>query len=67
MYYMIYIGILDNLMKMRDELKNVLKEDVLKERREAVQDAINDLNKSIFNLNNAIELKKEGFKVDNES
>lgn len=34
--------------------------------KEAIQDAINDLNKSIFNLNRAIELRSEGFKADNK-
>lgn len=66
MYYMTYIGILDTLINIRKDLENALKEDFLKERKEAIQDAINDLNKSIFNLNRAIELRSEGFKADNK-
>jgi len=65
MYYMIYIGTLDTLINIRKDLEAALKEDPLKERQEAIQDAINDLNKSIFNLNLAIELRKEGFKNGN--
>jgi len=66
MYYMIYIGTIDTLINTRNDLEKALKEDLLKERREAVQDAINNLNKAIFDLNRAIELRVEGFKVDNE-
>jgi hypothetical protein len=63
---MIYIGTIDTLINTRNDLEKALKEDLLKERREAVQDAINNLNKAIFDLNRAIELRVEGFKVDNE-
>lgn len=66
MFFMVYVGVVDTLINMRNDLETALKEDFLKERKEAIQDAINDLNKAIFNLNRGIELQKEGFKVDNE-
>lgn len=60
MYYMIYCGILDQLIKMRDELLLAKEQDHLEERKKILQDVIDKLNGSIFDLNNAIEFRKEG-------
>lgn len=63
MYYMIYCGILDQLIKMRDELLLAKEQDHLEERKKILQAAIDKLNESIFNLNNAIEFRKEGIVI----
>ena len=63
MYYMIYCGILDQLMKMRNELSVAKEQDHLEERKKILQDAIDKLNGSIFDLNNAIEFRKEGIVI----
>lgn len=67
MYYMIYCGILDQLIKMRNELLLAKEQDHLEERKKILQDAIGKLNGSIFDLNNAIEFRKEGIKIDDKS
>lgn len=60
MYYMIYCGVLDQLIKMRDELLVAKEQDYLEERKKILQSAIDKLNGSIFDLNNAVEFRKEG-------
>jgi len=61
MYYLVYCGVLDQLIKMRDELLVAIQQDHLEARKKIVQDVVDKLNGSIFDLNNAIELQKEGF------
>lgn len=67
MYYIIYCGILDQLTRIRDELLIAKEQDYLKERKKIIEDVINNLNKSIFDLVCAIELQKEGTAIENEA
>ena len=66
MYYMIYCGILDQLIKMRDELLVAKEQDYLEERKKILQSAIDKLNESIFDLNNVIEFRKEGTVIEDK-
>ena len=66
MYYITYCGVLDQLIKMRDELLIAKEQDYLKKRKEILQSAIDKLNESIFDLNNAIEFRKEGTVIEKD-
>jgi len=67
MYYMIYIGVIDQLSQMRDQLLVVKEQDCLEERKKVIQDCIDKLNGSIFDLTCAIELQKEGTEIEDKS
>ena len=67
MYYMIYCGVIDQLSHMRDELLIAKEEDYLEERKKVIQDCIDKLNGSIFDLTCAIELRKEGTEIEDKN
>lgn len=63
MYYMIYCGVIDQIAQMRDQLLVAKEQDYLEERKKVIQDCIDKLNGSIFDLTCAIELRKEGTEI----
>ena len=65
MYYMIYCGVIDQISQMRDQLLVAKEQDYLEERKKVIQDCIDKLNGSIFDLTCAIELRKEGPVIEN--
>jgi hypothetical protein len=66
-YYMVYVGVLDQLVRMRDELLIAKEQDYLEERKKVIQDCVDKLNGSIFDLICAIELRKEGTEIEDKN
>lgn len=67
MYYMIYCGVIDQLTQLRDQLLVAKEQDYLEERKKVIQDCIDKLNGSIFDLTCAIELRKEGTAIEDKN